>query len=105
MNDYTTLLKLPHSSQIVGLFLAFATRKVKIKGIDDAKEIAATIYVTSLVLAIMIVSMYTINELINTYAAVFSTGFFIGTTVIMAFVFISKVKDEKLVSYKYPFSF
>lgn len=40
------------------------------------------------------VSTYTLNELINTYAAVFSTGFFIGTTVIMALVFLTKVSGK-----------
>ena len=42
--------------QIIALVLAFATRKVKVKGLDDAKYIAAAIYVTSIVLAVIIVS-------------------------------------------------
>ena len=81
-------------AQGLGLFLAFATRKVKIKGLDDAKWIAATIYITSIVLVITILATYTLNERNNTYAAVFSSGLFIGTTFIMAFVFVSKVRID-----------
>ena len=76
---------------MVGLFLAFATRKVKVKGIGDAKEIAAIVYITSIVWAITLVANYTLNEYHNTYAAMFSIFHFIGTTVIMGFVFIPKV--------------
>ena len=77
--------------QVCGLFLAFATRKVKIKGLDDAKWIAATIYITSIVLAITILSVYTLSDYINRHSAVFTSGLFIGTTFIMGFVFVSKV--------------
>lgn len=85
--------------QVCGLFLAFATRKVKVKGLDDAKWIAATIYITSIVLAIIILAVYTLNDLSNTHSAVFTGGIFIGTTFIMAFVFVPKMhtlyKDPK----------
>ena len=78
---------------MVSLFLAFATRKVKVKGIGDAKEIAAIVYITSLVWAITVVASYTVNNYHNAYAAVFSFSHFVGTTVIMAFVFIPKVSS------------
>ena len=77
--------------QICGLFLAFATRKVKVKGLDDAKWIAGTIYITSIVLAITILAHYTLNDFVNTHTAVFTIGLLIGTSFIMGFVFISKV--------------
>ena len=77
--------------QLCGLFLAFATRKVKIKGIDDAKWIAATIYITSIVLAITILALYTLSEYVNRHSALFTGGLLIGTTFIMGFVFVSKV--------------
>ncbi|CAI8014475.1 Gamma-aminobutyric acid type B receptor subunit 2 [Geodia barretti] len=77
--------------QICGLFLAFATRKVKVKGLDDAKWIAGTIYITSIVLAITILALYTLNDFVNRHTAVFTGGLLIGTTFIMAFVFASKM--------------
>ena len=77
---------------IVALIFAFSIRKVKIKGLNDAKFIGAAVYVTSIVTAIAIVITYTLGEYINIYAAVFSTGFFIGTTTILGLVMIPPVR-------------
>ena len=76
---------------MVALLLAFRTRRVKVKGLNDAKEIAGAIYVTSIVLAMVMVATYTLNTRINAFAALFCTGFFIGTTVILLLVFVPKV--------------
>ena len=78
--------------QIIALVFAFATRKVKVKGLDDAKYIAAATYVTSIVLAIGIVTSYSLREFVNGFAALFCTGFLIGTTVILGLVFVPKVR-------------
>ena len=79
------------SLQVVALLLAFSTRGVKVKGLNDAKEIAAAIYVSSIVLAVVMVAEYTLNGRVNAFPALFCTGIFIGTTVILALVFIPKV--------------
>ena len=78
--------------QIIALVLAFATRKVKVKGLDDAKFIVVTVYVTSIiVLAVTILATYSLKEVINGFAALFCTGFLIGTTVILGLVFVPLV--------------
>ncbi len=77
--------------QILSLVLAFSIRKVKVKGLDNAKYIAAAIYVTSVVLAVIIVSIYSLKDSINGFAALFCTGFQVGTTVILILVFIPLV--------------
>ena len=77
--------------QVIALVLAFSTRKVKVKGINDAKYIAAATYVTSIVLAVILVATYTLNEYVNAFPALFCTGFLIGTTVILGLVFVPKV--------------
>ena len=77
--------------QVIALVLAFSTRKVKVKGLNDAKYIAAAIYVTSIVLAVIIVATYSLNEFVNAYPALFCTGFLIGTTFILGLVFVPKV--------------
>ena len=79
--------------QVIALVLAFSTRKVKVKGINDAKYIAAVIYVTSIVLAVIIVATYTLNEFVNAFPALFCTGFLIGTTFILGLVFVPKVGE------------
>ena len=76
---------------MIALAFTFSIRKVKVKGLDDAKYIAAAIYVTSIVTAVIIVSIYALKDFINVYAAIFSGGFFIGTTGILMLVFIPKV--------------
>ena len=77
--------------QVVALVFAFATRKVKVKGLDDSKYIAAAIYVTSIVLAVIIVATYSLREFVDWYPTLFCTGFLIGTTVILGLVFVPKV--------------
>ena len=77
--------------QVIALVFAFATRKVKVKGLDDSKYIAAAIYVTSIVLAVIIVATYSLKDFVNVFPALFCTGFFIGTTVILGLVFVPKV--------------
>ena len=77
--------------QVIALILAFRTRKVKVKGLDDSKYIAAAIYVTSIVLAVTIVSTYTLMDYVNVYPAVVGIGFLLGTTMILALVFVPRV--------------
>lgn len=85
--------------QIIALILAFSIRKVKVKGLDDAKYIGAAIYVTSIVLAVIIVATYSLRDTINGFAALFSTGFIIGTTVILVLVFLPLVCYEVIHRY------
>jgi len=80
--------------QIIALVLAFAIRKVKVKGLDDAKYIVVTIYVTSIVLAVTILATYSLKDVINGFAALFCTGFLVGTSVILGLVFVPQVNDE-----------
>ena len=80
--------------QILSLFLAFAIRKVKVKGLDDAKYIGAAIYVTSIVLVMIIVATYSLKDTLNGFAALFCTGFLLGTTVILLLVFLPLVYRE-----------
>ena len=85
--------------QVIALVLAFSTLKVKIKGLDDSKYIAAAIYVTSIVLAVIVVATYTLKDFVNGFAALFCTGFIIGTTVILGLVFVPKVGGLEIIFY------
>ena len=78
--------------QVVALLFAFSTHKVKIKGLDDSVYIAAAIYVTSIVTAIIIFTNYYLKEDVNRYAAVTSSGLLIGTTFILILVFVPVVR-------------
>ena len=77
--------------QVIALILTFTTRKVKVKGLNDAIYVAAAIYVTSLLWAVVVVSTYSLVEYLNIFTVVFCLGIFIGITVILILVFIPKV--------------
>ncbi len=77
--------------QAVALLLAFQIRKVKVKGLNDAKYITGAIYVTSIILVLTIVSTYSLAESVNIYPLVFGLGLLVGTTAILVLVFIPKV--------------
>ena len=77
--------------QVIALILAFGTRKVKVKGMDDSKYIAVAIYITSIVLAVTTVSTYTLMDYVNVYPAVVGMGFLLGTTMILGLVFVPRV--------------
>ena len=79
--------------QVIALIFSFSIRKVKVRGLDDAKFIAASIYVSSIVLAVIIVSTYTLKDFLNVFPVVFCTGFLIGTTVILGLVFVPLVSE------------
>ena len=79
--------------QALALLLAFRTRHVKVKGLDDSVYIAASIYVSSTVLAFIIVSTYTLRDYVNAYPAVVGLGLLLGTTMILALVFLPRVSN------------
>ena len=85
--------------QVIALAFSFSIRKVKIKGLNDAKSIAVAVYVTSIVAAVIIVSFYSLKEYLNIYATLFCLGIFIGTTTILCLIFIPKVSCLKLKFY------
>ena len=66
---------------------------MKVKGLDDSKYIAAAIYVTSIVLAVIIVSTYTLMDYVNIFPSVVGMGFLLGTTMILGLVFVPRVSQ------------
>ena len=83
--------------QVITLVLAFSIRKVKVKGLDDTKYIAAAIYVTSIVLSVIIVTIYSLVDIITAYGVLFCTGLLIGTSVILILVFVPLVSQTCMI--------
>ena len=77
--------------QAVTVVMALRTRKVKVRGLDDYREIIMATYLTSFVLVIILIVNYTLKERINAFAAVTSLSYFTGATAIMVLVFVPKV--------------
>ena len=84
--------------QALALLVASRTRNVKVKGLDDSVYIAASIYVTSVVLAVIIVSTYTLMDYVNAYPAVVGMGLLLGTTAILGLVFIPRVRNRIIIN-------
>ena len=80
--------------QIIALVLALSTHRVKVKGFNDAKYIAAVIYVTSIEVALIIISIYTLSGFVNGFVAVISSVDFLGTTLTLGLVFVPKVRVQ-----------
>ena len=76
---------------MISVFLAFRTRKVKIKALNDAKYVALIIYITTAVVIIMIVCAILLTDLLNADGAVFSGLLYIFTTIVLTVLFIPKV--------------
>lgn len=77
--------------QVAAVVLAFKTRKVKIKALNDSKAITAIIYTTGIVLAGLAIITFTLNSFIVVTELLFSGGIILATTVFVSFVFIPKV--------------
>lgn len=78
-------------TQLVGVFLAFRTRKVKIKALNDAKYMAMIIYLTTVIITVMIIGAVILDSRQNADAAVFGGLLTLYTTVVLSLVFIPKV--------------
>ena len=83
--------------QVIALIFSFSLGKIKIKGLNDAKFITVAVYVTSVVTAVIFVSLYSLKTYLNLYATLFSFGFFVGTTVILVLVFLPKVCNTEII--------
>ncbi len=78
--------------QLIAMFMAFHTRRVKIKALNDTKEIAVIIYINSIILALLAVVEFALNDYHEVHAALFGLALLVGATVFLTLVFIPKVK-------------
>ena len=78
--------------QLIGIVLAFQTRKVKLRGLRDSKEIATIIYISSIAIVLMAVENFTLTNYINIGTGIFVLSIFILTTIFLSLVFIPKVR-------------
>ena len=75
----------------MALFLAFLTRRVEIKELNDSKSVAAIIYVTTFIIAVLLVDTFVTVGYIVVSEGLFSGGLLISTSVFLGFTFIPKV--------------
>ena len=81
---------------VCSFYLAVKTRKIKIKGLNGAKYIAASVYSTSIILAMTIIASIVLTNYINAYAAVYSFGFWLLNSLMLGLLFIPKVSMQAI---------
>ena len=79
--------------QVVGIILAFQTRKVKIPVLNDSKSVTALIYISSIVLVVIVLVTFILNGYINVTAVLFHGGILSLATIFLALIFIPKVQS------------
>ena len=77
--------------QLATVLMSIKTRKVKILGMDDYREIILATYISSFVLMIIFIFNIFVADRINLYTIVTCFGLFVGATAIMVLVFVPKV--------------
>ena len=77
--------------QIVAMFMAFHTRRVKIRALNDSKETAAIIYINSVVIVMLAVSVFVLEGYHNHHATLFGLALLIQATLFIGILFIPKV--------------
>lgn len=77
--------------QICALYFAFQIRRVKVKGLNDAKYIATIVYITSIILVACLIASFSLRTYINSFAVIFGVGLFLTATIILVLTFIPKM--------------
>ena len=77
--------------QVIGIFLAFQTRKVKVKVLNDAKQVTAIVYVTSVCVVLIIMTTFALEEYLNVSSALFCFSMSIASSAFLILIFVPKV--------------
>ena len=73
------------------MFMAFHTRKIKIKALNDSKEIAAIVYINSIIMVLLAVTELTLRQYHYIYSALNGMVLLIGGSLFLGLIFIPKV--------------
>ena len=79
--------------QLLAIFMAFHTRRVKVRILNESKEIAAIIYINSTILVLLTVTEFTLATHHNTFAALFGLGLLTDASLFLGLIFIPKVNQ------------
>lgn len=80
--------------QLVAMFMAFTTRRVKIKALNDSKEIAVIVYINSIILTLLAVVEFALNRFHEVHTVLFGLALMVQATVFLTLVFIPKVSHS-----------
>ena len=80
--------------QAIGVFLAFSIRKVKIKGLNDSKEVSAILYITTFITIAVFLVTLVFGDYINIDGGTYGLGISTATTSVLVLIFIPKVSHN-----------
>ena len=78
--------------EIIALWFAFQTRKVKVPGLNDSKSTAAIVYLCSIATVIGVVTVFGISDYLYAYTLVYGMTIFGSISALNGLTFIPKVK-------------
>ena len=84
-------------SQLVAVILAFRTRKVTIKALNDSKYLTIIIYSSAAIITVMIACALLLAQFLTLDAAVFGGLIMIFTTGVLGLTFIPKVSTAGMI--------
>ncbi len=77
--------------QLVAVIFAFQTRKVKIRALNDAKQVIAIIYTTTVCLVVLILTAFALGGYLNATSALYAITNMAATTIFLTLIFVPKV--------------
>ena len=77
--------------QVIALFIAFHTRRVKVKGLNETREIFTIIYINTVILTILITMQLTLQDFHDASAIVNGLTLFIEASLFLGLFFVPKV--------------
>ena len=77
--------------QLGAIFMAFTTRKVKIKGLNDTKEIYTIIYINTVFITVLIGTEFALRMHRDAYISLYGVAIFSQATLFLTLTFIPKV--------------
>ena len=80
--------------QLVAMFMAFHTRRVKIAALNDSKKIAAIIYINSITLVLLVVVEFVLHTYRDVHAVMFGLALLVWATLFLAIAFIPNVYNS-----------
>ena len=79
--------------QLAAIFMAFTTRKVKIKALNDTKETGLMIYLNSIILTVLLVIAFALDGNRDVFIGIYGIAIFLAATLFLAVVFIPRVSQ------------
>ena len=81
-------------SLVCALFMAFKTRKVHIKGLNDAKYITAIVYFSTLSEVLVAIAFAALRTYVNIFPVVVTGIFMITATFTLVAIFLPQVRNQ-----------